>query len=67
MKARLAALLLAAAALTAAGLPVISTPCPTEDSVQCYWDSSTRGNRAGHSFIALTEQLQIQTSWEEQP
>lgn len=27
-------------------------PCPTEDSVSCYWDASTRGNGEGRSFIA---------------
>lgn len=27
-----------------------STPCPTEDSVSCYWDASTMGNGTGASF-----------------
>lgn len=26
-------------------------PCVTEDSVNCYWDASIRGNGSGHSFI----------------
>lgn len=31
----------------------LSTPCPTEDSVSCYWDAQVRGNGAGHSFMVL--------------
>lgn len=29
------------------------TPCPTEDSVNCYWDASLRGNKIGQSFINI--------------
>jgi len=29
------------------------TPCETEDSDNCYWDASTRGNGEGVSFITL--------------
>jgi hypothetical protein len=25
-------------------------PCPTEDSVSCYWDAATMGNGIGRSF-----------------
>lgn len=27
--------------------------CATEDSSNCYWDASTRGNREGRSFIDI--------------
>lgn len=30
-------------------------PCATEDSTDCYWDATTRGNGRGHSFIALAD------------
>jgi hypothetical protein len=26
------------------------TPCEYEDSVNCYWDAGTMGNKKGHSF-----------------
>ena len=26
-------------------------PCPTEDSVGCYWDGKTMGNGHGRSYI----------------
>lgn len=26
-------------------------PCPTEDSVQCYWDASTSGNGLGQGVV----------------
>lgn len=26
-------------------------PCPTEDSANCYWDATERGNGLGRSFI----------------
>lgn len=32
---------------------VVSTPCPTEDSANCYWDAQGQGNGLGHSFISL--------------
>lgn len=27
--------------------------CPTEDSDNCYWDASTRGNGQGQSFAVI--------------
>lgn len=27
-------------------------PCPTEDSVHCYWDASTMGNGSGVDVVA---------------
>ena len=30
-----------------------TTPCPDEDSVNCYWDASTAGNGVGHSFYSV--------------
>jgi hypothetical protein len=30
-------------------LPMLE-PCPTEDSVNCYWDAELQGNGAGDSF-----------------
>lgn len=31
-------------------------PCWTEDSINCYWDATTRGNGAGQSFADLDGQ-----------
>lgn len=31
------------------GLP----PCPTEDSVACYWDARNRGNGIGRSYTTM--------------
>jgi len=36
------------AAVQSAPLP---PPCPTEDSVSCYWDAESRGNGQGRSFV----------------
>lgn len=47
------------AALTGTALVVSHNPCPTEDSTACYWDGSTRGNKTGESFVALTESVAI--------
>lgn len=30
-------------------------PCPTEDSVNCYWDAQTRGNHIGHDVVIIEE------------
>jgi len=49
--AALCAVLLSAAAGSLAA--VMSTPCATEDSANCYWDAQSRGNGRGHSFISL--------------
>ena len=46
-----AALILALGAL----VPVL-TPCATEDSLMCNWDS---GNGAGTSYVAITEEFSI--------
>lgn len=32
------------------GAPVSLPPCPTEDSRNCYWDATERGNGRGKSF-----------------
>jgi len=32
---------------------ITATSCPTEDSINCYWDASTRGNGLGHSFTNI--------------
>lgn len=37
----------------------LDTPCLTEDSTWCYWDSQTMGNGQGQSFIAITEEFRI--------
>lgn len=29
------------------------TPCEYEDSTNCHWDASRRGNGLGYSFVAL--------------
>lgn len=33
--------------------PIILVPCPTEDSANCYWDASVRGNTLGRSFVNI--------------
>lgn len=30
-------------------------PCPTEDSVGCYWDAHEQGNGVGRSFVVTPE------------
>lgn len=30
-----------------------STPCPMEDSINCYWDAGNAGNGKGHSFYSI--------------
>jgi hypothetical protein len=37
----------------------LDTPCEREDSTMCYWDSNTRGNGQGQSYISITEQFRI--------
>lgn len=49
---------LAAVAMMLGAVPVV-TPCPTEDSTLCYWDSSTHGNGLGLSYVALTEDVRL--------
>jgi len=31
----------------------LSVPCPTEDSDNCYWNATTRGNGVGGSFVNI--------------
>ena len=31
--------------------PEFIEPCPTEDSLACVWDASSRGNGLGRSFV----------------
>lgn len=31
-------------------------PCEFEDSVNCYWDASERGNGQGNDFISVEEE-----------
>jgi len=33
--------------------PRIFPPCVTEDSSNCFWDASTRGNGRGASFLDI--------------
>ena len=48
---------LAAALILALGAMVpVLTPCATEDSLMCNWDS---GNGAGTSYVALTDQVSV--------
>lgn len=48
----LAAAMLAAVAIATPNNVAPLPACPTEDSIGCYWDASTRGNGIGRSFIA---------------
>lgn len=59
MKALAIITLVAWLGTTGTTLHAALTPCPTEDSVFCYWDGATRGNGEGESFIALTETLSL--------
>ena len=34
-------------------------PCATEDSTNCYWNSSERGNGEGTSFIAFNDSTSL--------
>lgn len=61
MKALAIIALVTWAGVTGTTLHIAATPCPTEDSVLCYWDGSQRGNGQGSSFVALTETLSIHT------
>lgn len=49
MRNVLAALAGVALATTMA-VSALPTPCPTEDSTGCTWDSTTQGNGTGRSF-----------------
>lgn len=40
-------------------------PCPTEDSVGCYWDAQVQGNGLGRSFT-VTEDGAV-TYWDGRP
>ena len=42
---------LAATCGTLAG--VLSTPCETEDGVNCIWQADVQGNGRGHSFVSI--------------
>ncbi len=35
------------------GDPLMFWPCPTEDSVNCYWNAKTHGNGRGRSFLDI--------------
>jgi hypothetical protein len=37
-------------------------PCPTEDSVSCFWDASARGNGVGRSFTVDANGVQTFTN-----
>lgn len=41
------------AALATGGYATLSRPCATEDSVNCTWDASTRGDHTGRSFTTV--------------
>jgi hypothetical protein len=36
-------------------LTTLTTPCAVEDSNNCYWDASTRGNQQGYSFVTIND------------
>jgi hypothetical protein len=61
MKTLAFVLLVAWAAATGGALHTVATPCRTEDSTWCYWDSTKHGNGLGRSFISLTDSLTIYT------
>lgn len=43
---------LAAVALAVMAVSILP-PCPTEDSTNCIWDASKRGNGQGQSFVGI--------------
>lgn len=40
-------------AIIIAALLHLFPACPTEDSANCFWDATTRGNGIGSSFIDI--------------
>lgn len=59
MRGKVTAYVLATAIAGTIGAVTISSPpspdlppCPTEDSVSCYWDAKVHGNGRGQSFTA---------------
>lgn len=58
IKLLVAVLLMAWASVTGLALQ-LSAPCRTEDSTMCTWHAAEQGNKAGTSFVSLTEQLTI--------
>ena len=52
--------LAAALAVVLGAMVPVFTPCATEDSTACNWDSGAHGNGRGISYVALTEQFSIQ-------
>lgn len=40
-------------AITQLGGSTPITPCPTEDSMNCYWDATLSGNGEGRSFLDI--------------
>jgi hypothetical protein len=37
----------------------LDSPCETEDSTMCYWDSNTRGKGQAQSYKSFTDQFRI--------
>jgi hypothetical protein len=37
----------------------LTRPCPSEDSVNCFWDAGAAGNGSGHSFFAVKVRDQV--------
>lgn len=33
--------------------PAYLPPCPTEDSMNCFWDATLQGNHQGQSFVDI--------------
>lgn len=51
------AVLVALLAVAAQPQPSTLGPCVMEDSDNCYWDATSRGNGSGASFIAMDGQV----------
>lgn len=37
--------------------PTHLSPCPTEDSINCYWDAAVHGNGQGASFVNINDTI----------
>lgn len=54
LRRKVAAALVAAAALTPVAAVYAAPACPEEDSASfCRWDAASRGNGTGESFLSL--------------
>lgn len=44
--------------------PIALPPCPTEDSVNCYWDADTMGNGEGTDSVSVNKPAPDAAAWD---